>query len=103
MNDFQYWMIGTILILLILRITLKNFKYINFLILIYSIIVNIIVAWIMHNDQYSFERVFIFGYFDTNSSIRILKEIYLAYYLAILFNIVVILFLYPSKYKRGMS
>ena len=101
MNDFQYWMLGIILILLIMRITLKNFKYINLLILIYSIIVNILVAWIMHNDQHSFERVFIFGYFDTNSAIRILKEIYLAYYLALLFNIIVILFLYFSKYKKG--
>ena len=90
-------MIGIIVILLVIRIILKNFKYVNLVTLIYSLLVNILLAWIIHNDQLSFERAFTFGYYESNSAIAITREIYLSYYLAIFFNVVTILFLYLSK------
>ena len=100
MPDSQYWMIGFIVLLIILRLVIQTFQIRYWVLFVYFLIVNSIMIWSMINDQLAFEDAFAIGHINSLSAITLVKEIYLTYYLLIGFNCLFAVLLVFEKYWR---
>ena len=101
MPDSQYWMIGFIVLLIILWLVIKSKQFGKLVLFIYFLIVNSTMIWSMMNDQLAFKDAFMIGHIDSLSSVNLINEIYLSYYLLIGFNTLFVVLLIFKKYWQA--
>jgi len=101
MPDSQYWMVGFIILLIILWLVIKSKQFGKWVLFIYFLIVNSTMIWSMMKDQLAFKDAFMIGHIDSLSSINLINEIYLSYYLLIGFNTLFVVLLIFEKYWQA--
>jgi len=101
MPDSQFWMIAFIVLLIVLWLITKSFHSKHWILFIYFLIVNSTMIWSMMNDQRAFKDAFMIGHIDSLSSVNLINEIYLSYYLLIGFNTLFVVLLIFKKYWQA--